>query len=364
MRPVRQVGAFAWWGLVVAGAGACLVPFSGSPLGYACEGDADCGAGFRCNAAQVCAVPDGGSGGGGGGAGGTGGGGGTGGVGGGGGGGASGKLWFAEFYNAYFGTSMGQFVDKPPRFMPQAGYYVSRDAATITRQVDEMMYAKIDAALSAWYGPMKGGDAYLLDATDQTAKGPQAAFRWAILDRTESGGAAPDAGNIKAGFLYVAQTYGSRPNMLRFDAGIAYFVDAPYGTAPCALADKWVPVWRDAGAGIHLILRGNGVVSSTACAGQPADWFGYIANHAVEVVDNSVSLSPGFYQWNDTSVTLEHDAGRFKANATTWAASNARFHLLYSYNNWTDGTSVEPSVQWPSDSGYGLFLDILHNTPK
>jgi hypothetical protein len=42
-------------------------------------------------------------------------------------------------------------------------------------------------------------------------------------------------------------------------------------------------------------------------------------------------------------------------------ASGARFQLITSFNEWGEGTSVESASQWASSSGYGAYLDALHD---
>jgi hypothetical protein len=43
--------------------------------------------------------------------------------------------------------------------------------------------------------------------------------------------------------------------------------------------------------------------------------------------------------------------------------SGATFQLITTFNEWGEGTAVEPASEWSSSSGYGLYLDILHDIP-
>jgi hypothetical protein len=45
-------------------------------------------------------------------------------------------------------------------------------------------------------------------------------------------------------------------------------------------------------------------------------------------------------------------------------ASQARFQLITSFNEWGEGTSVESAEEWATASGYGTYLDILHRYPQ
>jgi hypothetical protein len=42
-------------------------------------------------------------------------------------------------------------------------------------------------------------------------------------------------------------------------------------------------------------------------------------------------------------------------------ASGARLQLVGSFNQWGDGSSVESAAEWTSPSGYGTYLDVLHD---
>jgi hypothetical protein len=41
-------------------------------------------------------------------------------------------------------------------------------------------------------------------------------------------------------------------------------------------------------------------------------------------------------------------------------ASNARWQLVLSFNEWPEGTSVESAREWATPSGHGAYLDVLH----
>jgi hypothetical protein len=42
-------------------------------------------------------------------------------------------------------------------------------------------------------------------------------------------------------------------------------------------------------------------------------------------------------------------------------ASNAPWQLVISFNEWPEGTSVESGGDWTSPSGFGTYLDALHD---
>jgi hypothetical protein len=44
-------------------------------------------------------------------------------------------------------------------------------------------------------------------------------------------------------------------------------------------------------------------------------------------------------------------------------AAQPKFQLVTTYNEWGEGSSVEPAQQWASASGKGIYLDILRDIP-
>jgi hypothetical protein len=42
-------------------------------------------------------------------------------------------------------------------------------------------------------------------------------------------------------------------------------------------------------------------------------------------------------------------------------ASAAPWQLVTTFSEWGEGTSVEDATEWQSTSGYGGYLDALHN---
>ena len=42
-------------------------------------------------------------------------------------------------------------------------------------------------------------------------------------------------------------------------------------------------------------------------------------------------------------------------------ASGAPFQLVTTFNEWGEGTAVESAQEWASSSGYGAYLDALHD---
>ena len=57
---------------------------------------------------------------------------------------------------------------------------------------------------------------------------------------------------------------------------------------------------------------------------------------------------------------LARDPQRWASDVAAWAKTAVKWQLMTTFNEWGEGTSVEPATEWPSASGYGYYLDVLH----
>jgi hypothetical protein len=98
------------------------------------------------------------------------------------------------------------------------------------------------------------------------------------------------------------------------------------------------------------------------CSKQPDSWHQYRpAESYDEQGTDSTTVSPGFFKFNELAPRLPRDARRFDSDLRRQVASGARWQLVTSFNEWGEGTAVEPSQQWQSPSGYGPYLDAMRS---
>ena len=55
------------------------------------------------------------------------------------------------------------------------------------------------------------------------------------------------------------------------------------------------------------------------------------------------------------------DLAEWRANVEEMAASGDPFQLVVSFDEWGEGTAVESAEEWATPSGYGAYLDALHD---
>jgi hypothetical protein len=121
--------------------------------------------------------------------------------------------------------------------------------------------------------------------------------------------------------------------------------------------------WRQANAAIgnaaYIDLKVfPGYRSST---NQPQAWHQYSPALAEDARAGwSFAVSPGFFKASESTPRLDRDLSRWTTNVSDMVASRAPWQLITSFNEWGEGTAVEPATQWSTPSGYGAYLDVLH----
>jgi hypothetical protein len=179
-------------------------------------------------------------------------------------------------------------------------------------------------------------------------------FRWSIYYEPESQG-NPTVAQLTNDLTYMRDHYGNDPSFLRIGGKFVVFVYAD-GTDSCGMADRWKQANT---VGAYLVLK---VFSGyRTCASQPDSWHQYSPAVATDSQKGySYAIAPGFWKKGD-AVRLARDLTRWNQNVRDMVASGAPFQLVTTFNEWGEGTSVEGAQEWASSSGYGAYLDALHN---
>jgi len=259
----------------------------------------------------------------------------------------------AAFYYPWFPETWGSPSDPFTNYHPSMNLYSSDDASVISRHVAAMRYAHLDAGISSWWGQGEHRESTRFPAQLNAASGT--GFKWALYYEKE-GFAHPGVAELSGDLSYIRARYAGNPNYLTVDGKPVIYV---YGDAndDCGMADRW----KEANTfGFHVVLKVFGGYAN--CASQPGDWHQYApANAQDRQVGHSFAVSPGLWLKGE-SVRLSRDPARFAQSVSDMVASNEPQQLLTTFNEWGEGTALESATEWASSSGYGTYLDILHNT--
>lgn len=263
----------------------------------------------------------------------------------------------AAFYYAWFPNAWTQQNIYPyTNYTPSLGFYDSGEETIIHNHIEAMQYGKIDAGIISWWGQGHHTDdriAPILAASSDSG------FWWSIYHEGESLG-DPTVDEITSDLIYLRDQYSADPSYLKLNGRFVVFVYADANDG-CDMVARWTQAnTNDINA--YLVLK---VFSGyQTCSNQPQNWHQYGPdNDADQQKGYSYTISPGFWKKGNT-LRLERDLNRWQKNIRDMVSSGTPFQLITTFNEWGEGTSVEAAAEWQSDSGYGLFLDALHNDGK
>jgi hypothetical protein len=253
--------------------------------------------------------------------------------------------WFPEAWNQ-------QGIDPYTNYDPTLGFYDLSDSQIIKTQVDAMLYAHIEAGIASWWGQGTKTDnriPALLSATVDNA------FKWSIYYEPEGQG-NPDVSTITSDLTYIQEQYSNDPGFLRIDNRFVVFVYAD-ATDGCDMVDRW-----------HVANTMNAYIvlkvfpGYLSCLNQPDGWHQYAPANAVDSQGHySFTISPGFWKAGEATPRLVRDLSIWRQSIREMIDSGADFQLITTFNEWGEGSSVESADEWASSSGYGEYLDALHN---
>jgi hypothetical protein len=214
-----------------------------------------------------------------------------------------------------------------------------------------MQYGGINTGIASWWGQGSTTDSRipaLLSAASGTG------FNWSLYYEPEGQG-DPTPAQISSDLSYIATNYASNPSYLHVAGKPVIFVYADANDG-CDMADRW----KQANTlGFYVVLKI--VPGYTACASQPDGWHQYNpAVHSDSQGSYSYTVSPGFWKADESTARLDRDLSRFTTDLQAMAASHAQFELITTFNEWGEGTAVESADEWASSSGYGSYLDAMH----
>ena len=221
----------------------------------------------------------------------------------------------------------------------------SLTAPVIQAHIAMLTYARIRAGISSWWGQGSPTDLRfraLLQASLGTG------LCWTPYIESQGYG-DPTPLQIDSDLTYIAQNYGLHPQFLRVGGRPAIFVYGK-GSDSCASAARW----QLANSGrFYLVLKVFPDYGS--CSIQPDNWHQYAPSVSEDhQPGHSFSISPGFWFWGSSTPLLSRNTASWFASVRDMVASREPLQLITTFNEWMEGTAIEPAVGLPS------FLDALN----
>jgi hypothetical protein len=257
----------------------------------------------------------------------------------------------AAFYYPWFPEAWNQQGFNPfTNYNPSLGFYDASQNTT-RQHIAAMQYGGIQAGIASWWGQGSRTDGRIAGLL-QAAAGTN--FRWSIYHENESQG-DPSVAQLTSDLTYLRDKYGNDPSFLRVNGKFVVFVYAD-GNDACGMADRWKQANT---VGAYVVLKV--FPGYRNCPSQPDSWHQYSPAVATDSQAGfSYAIAPGFWKKGD-AVRLARDLNRWSQNVRDMVASRAPWQLIATFNEWGEGTSVEGAQEWATGSGYGAYLDALHN---
>ena len=264
----------------------------------------------------------------------------------------------AVFYYPWFPEAWNQQGYNPfTNYTPSLGFYDSSSVSIIQNHISALTYGNINASILSWWGQGSQTDQRVATILGATPGSSNPHFRWSIYYENESLG-DPTVTQIQNDLQYIQSHYGTNASFLRVNGKFVVFVYAAAADG-CGTADRWVQADNALGHPAYLVLK---VFSGYRnCASQPDSWHQY--SPAVASDDQagfSYAISPGFWKKGE-AVRLARNLTTWNSNVQSMVASGEPWQLVTTFNEWGEGTSVESAVEWASASGFGQYLDVLHD---
>jgi Glycosyl hydrolase family 99/Calcineurin-like phosphoesterase len=265
----------------------------------------------------------------------------------------------AVFYYPWFPEAWNQQGFNPfTNYKPSLGYYDSSSVSVIQNHINAMTYGNINTAILSWWGQGSNSDQRVSTILGATPGSSNPRFRWSIYYENESQG-NPAVSQIQTDLQYIQSHYGSNGSFLRVNGKFVVFVYAD-ATDGCGMADRWVQADNALGHPAYIVLKV--FAGYRTCASQPDSWHQYSPAVTTDRQSGfSYAISPGFWKKGETSPRLARNLNTWNSNVNAMVASGEPWQLITTFNEWGEGTSVESAQDWASASGYGQYLDVLHN---
>lgn len=259
------------------------------------------------------------------------------------------------FYYPWYPETWRVATGDLARFEPDIAYYHSGDPEVVRSHIDSLEYGKIELGIFSWFGVDTNNDiariSLLLDETESL----QSNLKWAVYyemmtkERT--------AEEIREDLDYIKKWFAWHPSYAYNNGKPIVFV---YQQSGCDI----ISAWSDASQGEwYVVPKVFDRFKDCPSQPDPGSWHQYAPARPIQRYDEiSYTISPGFWHAKEDIPRLP------RLNETEWCRnvqdmvdSGAPWQLITTFNEAGEGTIIEPSAaNWPSESGYGMYLDCLH----
>jgi len=243
-------------------------------------------------------------------------------------------------------------------FNPSIQLYDSGDEEIIGRQISLMKRATLDFVIASWRGYGSYEDETLkkifkVIGKNSSLKTP----KWCILYEKEKLG-DPSLNEILDDLQYIGEEFGNSEAYFRLNGKFVIFVMADQDDG-IAYAEKWKEA-RDRMHNFYVLLK---VFPGFIHVKEYADsWFQYAPSNRFECHEGFAAYaSPGYWEYDDEP-RLERDPSEFAKALMRLYYAPVKFLLIETWNNWLEGSQVEPAYQVVSRGDRYVQASISYGT--
>ncbi len=263
----------------------------------------------------------------------------------------------------------------PNVFNPTTDLYSSNDYNIFKWQLTQLAQAKQEVAIASWWGQGDRSDiAFSHQITDfmNRSDNPYPNLRWATYYECEgntcNGTFNPSVATIVSDLNYIATNYVTQPSYLKIGGKPVIFVYADPtdgGTTDTSCSDnsmtaRWQEANKQAISKFYVVLKVFNGYATDVC--QPDSWHQYGPASRTNQQDTySYMVSPGFWRSGDT-VRLPRDLNAFTTAVQSMVAANATWKLTETWNEWGEGSAVEPGMQVIQATSSGTTIQDPNGT--
>ncbi len=254
-------------------------------------------------------------------------------------------------------------------FDPNIRLYSAKDTDIINEQLKLMRQAGIGFVISSWWGQNSYEDQTLDIIFNQILSSPGNPYpdvKFCIYYEKEGFADVPKS-EIVSDINYIKQKYASSPYYYKINGKPVIFV---YNADTGGLADaqKWSDVRND--TGIYTILKVFTGYKDNVNLADSWHQYGPATPGGFEQQDNySAFITPGFHKWSEQPRLGRENFTRWENDVIKLNDANVQFKLIETWNEWGEGTGIEPAQKinhddvngfTPADDSYGTkYIDIL-----
>lgn len=237
-------------------------------------------------------------------------------------------------------------------YNPILGKYSSDDPAVVAAHVDALDYAHVNLGIASWFGRDVNLDRARVTSLLVESRGTN--VKWTVYHEMEYL-VDQTVAQIRDDLAYIKKWFAWHPSYGHIGGRPVIFV---YNEDGYEVASRWMSASKGEWYVVHKLFEGY-----SAYPDQQNGWHQY--GPAVAVSRHrgySITISPEYWRSDQGTPMLPRlSEAQWRENVLTMVRSNEGWQLITTFNEWGEGTAVEVAREWASASGYGMYLDVLHD---